>query len=71
MPHNADATRTAGHQLAHVARTLCNRDTVRALHWLWCRWRSAPDPYERAVQAAATLILLSEIKAEHEAIALS
>ena len=49
----------------------CEHDTVQALHWVWCRWRSAPDPYERAVQAAATLVLLAVLKAEHEAIALS
>ena len=71
MSHNADATRTAGHQLAEAARTRCEGDTVRALIWLWSAWRSAPDPYERAVQAAASLTLLAVLKAEQEAIALS
>jgi hypothetical protein len=58
------ATREAGQQLADAARTLCNGDTVRALHWLLFRWRSAPDPYERAVQAAASITLLAMLKAE-------
>lgn len=71
MSHNADATRTAGHQLAEAARTRCEGDTVRALIWLWSAWRSAPDPYERAVQAAASLTLLAGLKAEHETVALS
>ena len=64
MTPDAAATREAGEQLAKAARTLCNGDTVRALHWLWFRWRSAPDPYEREVQAAATLVLLDVLKAE-------
>lgn len=64
MTLDAAATREAGQQLAAAARTLCKGDTVRALHWLWFRWRSAPDPYERDAQAAATRVLLDVLKAE-------
>jgi hypothetical protein len=62
MNPDAAATRKAGQQLADVARTMCADDTVRALQWLWCRWRSVPDSYEQSVRAAATLILLDVLK---------
>jgi hypothetical protein len=62
MNPDAAATRKAGEQLADVARMMCAGDTVRALQWLWFRWRSAPDLYERSVLAAATLILLDVLK---------
>jgi hypothetical protein len=64
MNPDATATREAGQQLAEAARTMRKGDTVRALHWVWFRWRSAPDPYEREVQAAATRVLLDVLKAE-------
>ena len=64
MHHDAEAVREAGQQLAEAARIRCGFDSVRALLWLWFEWRTVPDPYERAVQAAASLTLLAILKAE-------
>lgn len=64
MRYNGQEIREAGHQLAEAARVQSEGDTIGALLWLRFRWRSAPDAYEREVQAVASRALLAALQDE-------